>query len=428
MAVRKPLALTVIVALGVLAGTACRVAEGIKSWEPVAAENSEETSSTRPLTATSAPTFSLSRSPALTPAPTWTLSPRPPMPTSTPTLSPEPLVPTPGKETSPGPSPTGAVPRAIPLPTAPPQGRERFGVGVPRVAGPITDYPVERLGVGWYLNWWVEIAPPRPGGVAFWQMVRVSQDEYQPDAATIRTAAVSNPGSVWLIGNEPDVPWQDNTSPERYAELYHELYQFLKAADPACQIAIGGVSQPTPLRMAYLDRVLSAYESQYGGPMPVDMWNVHNFILREERESWGVSIPPGMDAAAGTLYEVKDHDDLAAFKNQIVTFRRWMAERGQRDRPLVVSEYGVLMPSDYGFDEARVQAFMYATFDYLLTATDEKVGYPRDGNRLVQWWAWYSLADTIYPTGNLFYAGTRAVTPLGSAFARYAPPQGTGGQ
>jgi hypothetical protein len=241
-------------------------------------------------------------------------------------------------------------------------------------------------------------------------------------------AAVSNPGSVWLIGNEPDVPWQDNTSPERYAELYHELYQLLKAADPTCQVAIGGVSQPTPLRMAYLDRVLSAYESQYGEPMPVDLWNVHNFILREERGSWGVSIPPGMDGAVGTLYEVRDHDDLEAFKNQIVTFRRWMAERGQRDRPLVVSEYGILMPPDYGFDEARVQAFMYATFDHFLTATDEKVGYPRDGNRLVQWWAWYSLADTIYPTGNLFDVETRAATPLGSAFARYAPPQGTGGR
>ena len=28
--------------------------------------------------------------------------------------------------------------------------------------------------------------------------------------------------------------------------------------------------------------------------MPVDVWNVHNFVLREERGSWGVDIPPGI--------------------------------------------------------------------------------------------------------------------------------------
>ncbi|HID61966.1 MAG TPA: hypothetical protein EYP49_04405 [Anaerolineae bacterium] len=163
-------------------------------------------------------------------------------------------------------------------------------------------------------------------------------------------------------------------------------------------------------------------------PVPeMDVWNVHNFLLREERDSWGVGIPPGLDATAGVLYEIEDHDDLEAFQSQILAFRRWMAERGQRDRPLVVSEYGIVMPPDYGFDQARVQAFLHATFDYFLTATDDALGYPQDGNRLVQWWAWYSLADTVYPTGNLFDPETKTVTPLGAAFARYVPPEGGAG-
>jgi hypothetical protein len=309
------------------------------------------------------------------------------------------------------------------LPQQPPHGRERFGVGVPSAGGSIVDYPVERLGIGWYLSWWTDAAPPRPGGAAFWQMVHPSQEGYQPSAEAIRTAAIANPGSTWLIGNEPDVAWQDNVTPERYAELYGELYRLLKAADPTCRIAIGAVSQPTPLRLAYLDRVLAAYQRQYGGPMPVDLWNVHGFLLREEADAWGVGIPPGVDATAGTLYEIEDHDDLRMFQDQILSFRRWMAEQGYRSQPLVVSEYGILMPADYGFDERRVQAFMYATFDYLLTATDDEVGCPADGNRLVQWWAWYSLADTRYPAGNLFDPQTRALTPLGSAFARYEPPE-----
>ena len=65
------------------------------------------------------------------------------------------------------------------------------------------------------------------------------------------------------------VAWQDNTMPERYAEVYHELYQFLKAVDPGCQVAIGGVSQPTPLRLAYLERVIEAYHNRYGQPMRI---------------------------------------------------------------------------------------------------------------------------------------------------------------
>ena len=289
--------------------------------------------------------------------------------------------------------------------------------------GPVTDYAVGQLGVGWYLNWRVAVDPPHPGGMAFWQMVRLSENGYSPSADVIRAAALANPGSTWLIGNEPDVIWQDNTTPDRYAELYHELHQLLKSADPACRVAIGGVSQPTPLRLAYLDAILSAYQSRYGERMPVDIWNVHNFVLREQQDSWGVGIPPGIEAATGVLYEIEDNDSLEAFRSQIVAFRRWMAEHGQRDRPLVISEYGIPMPADYGFDEDRVQAFLYATFDFFLTARDDTIGYPDDDNRLVQWWAWYSLADTIYPTGNLFDPLTKKPTPLGVAFAHYAPPE-----
>jgi hypothetical protein len=318
------------------------------------------------------------------------------------------------------------VPRSA-AETGGPHSRQRFGVSV--ASGPLTDYSVEELGIGWWLNWSVEADPPRLGRkdlwqisssqIDFWQMVWVAEGGYIPDKDTIRAVAQANPGSYWLIGNEPDVPWQGNTTPETYARFYHELYHLLKAADPSTQVAIAGVAQPTPLRLAYLDRILDAYETQYAEPLPVDLWNVHNFILREERGSWGVDIPPGFQEDTGVLYEIDQHDDLDIFKQQIVDFRRWMADRGQRDKPLVVSEYGVLMPPDYGFDTERVQAFMIGTFDYFLTARDPELGYPADEDRLVQWWAWYSLDDTLYPAGNLFDPQTKAMTLLGAAFARY---------
>ena len=53
-----------------------------------------------------------------------------------------------------------------------------------------------------------------------------------------------------MIGNEPDVRWQDNVTPERYAEIYHDIYTFIKERDPGAQVVIGGVAQSTPLRRA----------------------------------------------------------------------------------------------------------------------------------------------------------------------------------
>ena len=38
----------------------------------------------------------------------------------------------------------------------------------------------------------------------------------------------------------------------------------------------------------------------------MDVWNVHNFMLREEKGSWGADIPPGIPATQGILYEVDD--------------------------------------------------------------------------------------------------------------------------
>jgi len=285
--------------------------------------------------------------------------------------------------------------------------------------GPIEQYDVAELGAGWYLNWETRLNPSHPNGMEFAQMVRLSNGAYRPDLTTIRAVAANNPGSLWLIGNEPDVIWQDKTTPSDYARSYHELYHLLKEADPSCQVAIGGVSQPTPLRLRYLDMILEAYRDLYGEKMPVDVWNVHAFILREEKDSWGVDIPPGITATQGELYEIEDHDDMETFRRQIIAFRRWMKERGEREKPLIISEYGILMPVDYGFDYQRVRDFMYATFDFFLTASDDALGYPPDGNRLVQRWLWYSLSDRQYPTGNLFDPDTRQITPLGMDYARY---------
>jgi len=235
----------------------------------------------------------------------------------------------------------------------------------------------------------------------------------------IGQVAAARPGSLWLVGNEPDVPWQDYVLADDYARLYHDLYVFLKEQDPDCRVAIGGVSQPTELRLRYLDAILASYQSQYGQKMPVDVWNVHAFILREEAGSWGIEIPPGFTDQAGDLFEIEDHDDMHIFEEQILRFRRWMKDHGEQEKPLVVSEYGILMPADYGFAEDDVVRFMVDSFDYFLNARDPALGYSQDGGRLVQRWCWFSLADTLYPTGDLMDPETGQLTPVGLAFAEF---------
>ena len=313
---------------------------------------------------------------------------------------------------------------------------ERFGVGfstgititVNGTVRPvqISDYDIEQLHIGWYADWRTRLEPLLPAGLRYVQIVLVRASLYPTNTLNLTTTVAANPGSLWLIGNEPDCIWQDNSLPEEYAVVYHELYTFIKGRDPTARIAIGGIVQPTPLRLEYLDRVLEAYQSLYGEKMPVDVWNIHNMILREERGSWGCDIPPGIDADQGMLYEVQDNDNIEIFKQHIVAFRQWMEEKGERNKPLIVSEYGVLMPEAYGFDYPRVKNFMYATFDYFITATHESLGYPADGNRLVQRWAWYSLSDPAFegwPSWNhLFDPDTTSITSLGLDFGSYTDP------
>jgi hypothetical protein len=295
--------------------------------------------------------------------------------------------------------------------------RDRFGFGA-ALPG-VEQYDVEQLHAGWYLDWSAHLAPARPQGMEYVQMVKVGGGKASVGSQDLERIARTNPGSVWLIGNEPDVLWQDDLAPPEYARVYHDLYGLLKSADPTCQVAIGGVSQPTALRLQYLDLILDAYRDLYGQMIPVDVWNVHNFILREERGSWGVDIPPGISVDQGQLFEIEDHDSLEIFRQQILNFRQWMKDRGERDKPLIVSEYGIVMPSEYGFPEERVRDFMYATFDFFMTARDPDLGYAPDDGRLVQRWCWYSLSDTVYPTGNLFDTGTGQITPLGLAYGSY---------
>jgi len=318
----------------------------------------------------------------------------------------------------------------------------RFGIALPGTSD-ITNYDIGQLHAGWYHNFGMLPIPARPAGLGYVQTIRLSDDYHLPQCEPLRRACCScptwdqlsavvqaNPGSLWLLGNEPDrIAIQDGVTPENYARLYHDFYRFLKAKDPSSQVGVGGVVQPTPVRLEYLGMILDAYQGFYGTQMPVDVWNVHNYVLREKRmysgcpDCWGADIPPGVPENVGMLYEIDDHDNMAYWTSHIIAFRRWMSDRGYRDRPLVISEYGILMPVIYGYTYERVRTFMLATFDWMMTAADPDSGYPADGNRLVQAWNWYSVDDKgfegYFGFSHLFDPDSRAITPLGIDYGAY---------
>ncbi len=360
----------------------------------------------------------------------------------------------------------GEVTRPVPLST-------RMGYGVSR-GGFGTHPETNSLRAGVYLHWDVRIEPERPLGIEFIQTVRLHQDltqvdpnqaescelksqhahdrmicpykqphsyTFSPDAATIQEAAYNNPGSTWLIGNEierKDWPLggQDEILPELYAEAYYELYHLIKAADPSAMIANGGMVQVTPLRLQYLTRIWDAYKTKFGTDMPVDVWNTHVFILPEKLDEWGADIPVGIDETEGAYlfnvdedstlkHPVSEYLNTQFIEEQVLMLRQWMKDRGQQEKPLIISEYGILLhnenlgaPND---DPQVVIDFMLATFDYFLHTKDCNLGYPADACRLVQKWIWYSFDDTIFNEfQKLMDPHTSQLTQTGKAFRQYS--------
>jgi hypothetical protein len=130
---------------------------------------------------------------------------------------------------------------------------------------------------------------------------------------------------------------------------------------------------------------------------------------------------------ATIVVSVDDHDNIDLIKQQIRDFRQWMFDRGQRDKPLINTEYGILMTEDLGFDYPRVRTFMLDSFDTFLNDLDDPaLGYPADDNRLLQEWFWFALAvndfeGRIVHTG-LFDSNTRVIKPLGTDFGSFVQP------
>jgi len=392
-------------------------------------------------TSTGTPTPSPTATATATPTPTSTSTPTPtPSPTETPRPTYHVWFPFVLRDAYPG-EPTGSLANPAAQVTTSSYGPEsdRFGVGLSLFFGQITDYDVAELHIGWYSDWSFSDAPAHPDHVDYVQLVPVScqPDKIStPDWYQLAQAVQANPGSTWMVGNEPEGVWQGNCTPAQYAYAYGMVHRFIKRQDHTAQVAIGGVIEPTPLRLQWLDQVLAQYQTQYGRQMPVDVWNIHMQILREKgpwegcTDCWGAGVPVGLEGVTqGRLYGIEDNADPSIFRQLVQEFRQWMKTHGFQNRPLIISEYGVLMPSDYlaptvEEGDALVEQFMTETFDFMLTAADPGLGYPADGNRLVQRWLWFSLNDSLANfNGALFrHDDPSQMTVFGQHFSQYTAP------
>jgi hypothetical protein len=277
------------------------------------------------------------------------------------------------------------------------------------------DAPWNPLGLVWYFNWnWVDgtVTNPATGEtIEYMPLVGGWGPGVHPSIAQIQSRVTANPslypdGTTWLIGNE--IIWDDQRTPTQYTQDYHAFYYGIKGINPTYKVANGSVITSvyynragftgTPYEL--LDAIRDAYLSLYGEPWPVDVWNIHPYVWTQ---------------ATVQL-------ELADFENQLHTFRNYMASIGEQDKPLIITEYGLL---NY-HDESWMINYLLGSFEILLSRGHPN-GMPDDEGRLVQRWAWFVNNNHVWQAGGpvqwthcaLYNGDMFDIRPLGQAYASH---------
>ncbi len=190
------------------------------------------------------------------------------------------------------------------------------------------------------------------------------------------------PGSWWMVGNEPNDPYQDNLSPTTYAAFYHRFARIAQRADPMARLMSAGIANAD---WQWAEAFREAYHQAHGAYPRIDAWNVHNYVLEPDHSQL----------------------DQDVFRQRLIAFRTWMSHIGEDDKPLVLSEFGVLMGQErhdtrYEPPEA-INAYIHETVRWL-----HETDY-------VQSWAWFASHTSGLFNGDL-YDQSDQLTPYGKAY------------
>ncbi|MBI4499364.1 MAG: hypothetical protein HY689_15870 [Chloroflexi bacterium] len=137
--------------------------------------------------------------------------------------------------------------------------------------------------------------------------LKVRTDTLEP-ASDLRAAARAQPGSYWIIGNEPNVPGQDDRTPDEYAAAFRYYERTIRSVDPTAHLVApeilnfdatcqgcGGFTSGRE----WLEGFRAAYRDRYGTEPPIDIWSIHTYDMDWTR------LPMG-DAALQTQ-QIRDY-------------------------------------------------------------------------------------------------------------------------
>ena len=251
-----------------------------------------------------------------------------------------------------------------------------FGVGVAPEYAPGLGAPLDAIGPVWYMDWKWET--PTIEGHERLYVIRCW--EARANRVAIQRAMWASGEAWWSLGNEPNDPNQDNVSPDQYAELYHILEVSQELA-PRIHIVPAGIGNAD---WQWAEAFRKAFYERYRRYPRVDAWNIHNYILEAGQDPY----------------------DGGEFERRIEAFRAWMVRIGDGDKPLLLTEFGVLYgdgccgrPID---PPEKILTFMHESVNWLVES------------EAVSAWAWFSTRSEPY-NGDLMTAAG-ALTDLGKRY------------
>lgn len=234
---------------------------------------------------------------------------------------------------------------------------------------------------------------------------------------TAALAAQARPGRTWLLGNEPNVPGQDDISPSAFADFVRAVSTALLAADPSARLVGPNTLNWTrscppdncgsySAGRSWADTFVATYRDRYGA-LPFHAWGIHVYLI-----DWS------------TYPMVNAQDGIA----QLTSLRSWLNEK-DLNLPIWLTEFGTL----WGYEGANwgsgraVPVGSYRT-DLLSEYLDRLLGWLVRNGAEYRVERWYLYATTPPPEPytdvvggiTLLQSGSMALTPLGAKYRDWA--------
>lgn len=306
---------------------------------------------------------------------------------------------------------------------ADPANLKRFGIGWGYVQTDfdLFDPVVWDMGVGWYTDWGPSYSPPKIAeklenrGMTRLTLVLGSNKVgaegfggyYSDQKCTLlknyvlaNSKAFKSEQTQWAVGNELGLDPGDLTA-TKYASEFISWRDCIKGINPQFRVGSGAITSmrhvlPRTFPMSctnidsadsgksYLKTYVNRIRSINGNKMP-DFMMMH---------AYSACSPPITGETSG----------FSRFKNTVLEYRQAMKELGLQNKELWLKEF-----NGWGYNSDN---FLNDAFEFLINAKDSDLGYPADGNRLVQRFAWFQLKNTpegmnntpqvlVSPTGTL---------------------------